>query len=90
MPAIERRDSGMDLVHRLNRWLIAGAISAAGILSVAAAQAFHGRTVAHAASGASTGVQQPSSTLGAGAFGSQAPVPAPAGASPPVVISGGS
>jgi len=86
-PAIERRDSGLNLVHRLNRWLIAGAISVAGVLSVAAAQAFHGRTVAHHASDVSSGIQQPSST--AGAFGS-APAPAPAAPSPAVVVSGGS
>jgi hypothetical protein len=92
--AIERRDSAMGLVSRLNRWLIAGAASAAGLLSFAAAQAFHGHTVTRgAASGASTGGQQSqaASSSGVGAFGSPAPAPAPAAAGTgPVVMSGGS
>jgi len=90
-PAIERRDSGLNLVHRLNRWLVAGAVAAAGALSLIAAEAFHGRTVSHGASaGTGGGIQQPQapSPSGAGAVG--APAPAPASSAPPVVVSGGS
>ena len=38
------RERGFALVSRLNRWIAAGAIILSGSLSVAAANAFHGRT----------------------------------------------
>lgn len=38
------RERGFALVGRLNRWIAAGAVILSGSLSVAAANAFHGRT----------------------------------------------
>lgn len=38
--AIEPREAGVDLVRRVNRWMVAGAASAAGFLSLVAALAF--------------------------------------------------
>lgn len=42
--ALTTRDRGFALVGRLSRWLVAGAIALSGGLSIAAANAFHGRT----------------------------------------------
>ena len=44
-PAVRAREAGLELIRRVNRWLVAGAIAAAGILSLLAAHAFHGRTL---------------------------------------------
>ncbi|MGZ4227171.1 MAG: hypothetical protein ACXVHX_16570 [Solirubrobacteraceae bacterium] len=91
--AIETREAGMDLVHRVNRWLVAGAVSAAGFLSLVAAHAFHGHSVAvgGATSSASRGVQQSQAPSRAGGgFGSPAQAPAPATPGPGAVVSGGS
>jgi hypothetical protein len=92
--AIERREAGMDLVHRVNRWLIAAAVSAAGFLSLAAAHAFHGHTVTSggAASSASSAAQQSQASSSAGASGLSSPAqaPAPAAPAPSAVVSGGS
>jgi hypothetical protein len=38
------RKNGLALISRINRWLIAGAIALSGAISVAAANAFQGRT----------------------------------------------
>ena len=94
MPSvIETRDAGMDLVRRVNRWLVAGAVSAAGFLSLIASHAFHGHRVAAGdpTSSASRGVQvpqAPSSSGGGLASPAQAPTPATPG--PGAVVSGGS
>ncbi len=37
------RDRGLALLSRINRWVIAGAVGLSGVLSVAAANGFHGR-----------------------------------------------
>ena len=44
--AIETREAGVDLVRRVSRWMVAGAASAAGFLSLVAAHAFHAHSVA--------------------------------------------
>jgi hypothetical protein len=92
-PAIERREAGVDLIRRVNHWLVAGAVAATGFLSVAAAHTFHGHTVTArgASSSASSGNQQlqaPSSA--AGGLTSPAQTPAPASPGPGAVVSGGS
>jgi tryptophan synthase alpha subunit len=91
--AIQTREAGMDLVHRVNRWLVAGAVSAAGFLYLIAAHGFHGHSVAvgGSTSSASRGVQQSQGPSSAGAgLGSPAQAPAPATPAPGAVVSGGS
>jgi hypothetical protein len=97
------RDRGFALVGRLNRWLIAGAIALSGGLSVAAANAFHGRTrgpsgstsnagaVSHHSASSSSGSSGSSSNSGAGGLQRPAQAPSSASASPGGgVVSGGS
>ena len=92
---ITTRDGGLALISRLNRWLIAGAIGLSGVLSVAAAQAFHGhtRSASSQSAGASSSAtrQQPSTGGGGGSLQQpdQAPTSAPASAAPSPVVSGG-
>jgi hypothetical protein len=91
------RDRGLAMISRFNRWLIAGAVAASGLISLTAAHAFHGHTVSSngsssGASGASSAPapsQSSSSQDGSGlSQPTQAPAPAPAAPSP--VVSGGS
>jgi hypothetical protein len=58
-PAVSARDAGLALIARINRWLIAGAITLTGVISIAAAKAFHGRTVSTSA--ATSAPSQPAS-----------------------------
>ncbi len=96
------RDAGLALISRINRWLIAGAVAFSGLISLAAAHAFHGRSLT--SSGHSTGQSgsvQPSAPpatgggSGSGDSGTALsqpaapPTAAPAAPSAPVV-SGGS
>jgi len=77
------RDRGLALASRVNRWLVAGAVGLSAVLSVAAANAFHGhqRTqsspaqVAGAQQQPSGAQQQPS---GADSLAQPAQPPAPA------------
>ena len=69
---MRNRDAGLALISRINRWMIAGAVGLAGLISFVAAQSFHGRTIVHGAvsqtssstpstaSGSGAGIQQPS------------------------------
>lgn len=91
------RDKGFALVSRVNRWLIAGAVGLSVVLSVAAANAFHGRTRSESAEATRVVRQHPSSggagASNSGSEGLQSPAQAPAAASPPSgsgVVSGGS
>jgi hypothetical protein len=96
--AVGAREVGLGLIRRINRWLIAGAVAAAGLFSLLAAHAFHGHTVT--AGGASSSAALPSgspsgipqSASSAAGSGLQAPgqAPAPAPAAPAPVVSGGS
>src|SRR5436305_273239 len=97
--ALTTRERGFALVGRLNRWLIAGAIALSGGLSVAAANAFHGRTRGQSGSASSAAaVSHHSSSSGSGssnsgAGGLQPPAQAPSSApasSGGGVVSGGS
>jgi len=84
----------LQLIRRVNRWLTAGAVAAAGFLSLVAAHALHGHAVraGGAASSASGAAQQsqPASTAGTPSVRSPAQAPAAAGAAPGAVVSGGS
>jgi hypothetical protein len=88
------RDAGLDLIHRVNRWLLAGAVAASGVLSLVAAHTFHRRgvTVGAASAGASGAAQQSHASSSAGAAGLRSPAqaPAPAPVAPSAVASGGS
>jgi|SRR5450755_673847 hypothetical protein len=102
-PRTTIRDRGLAMISRFNRWLIAGAVAASGLISLTAAHAFHARTASGTGSSSATG----SSAGGASASGSGAPAqspsgqdgsglsqptqaPAPAQAAPSPVVSGGS
>ena len=89
MRATAARDAGLELVSRINRWLIAGAVTLTALFSAFAAHAFRGHGVALGGTGvthhshrgdgeSSGGLQQP------------AQAPAPAQPSPAPVVSGGS
>ena len=83
----------MDLIRRVNRWLVAGAVAAAGFLSLAAAHAFHGHSVtAGAATSSASSGGQPAQAPSSAGGGLQSPAqpPAPASAGPSAVVSGGS
>ena len=100
------RDTGLDLIQRVNRWIIVGAVICTGGVSVAAARAFHGRTVtggggtaanAVTPAGASNSSPQSQSAASSNANGLQSPTqtPAPAQTAPvhpglSPVVSGGS
>jgi hypothetical protein len=93
---VTARENGLALISRINRWLIAGAVALSGAISVAAANAFHGRTRAQSNQTAVTngggGSSQRASNTGSGGAlqpPAQAPAPTQAPASGPVV-SGGS
>jgi hypothetical protein len=93
---ITAREDGLALISRINRWLIAGAIALSGAISVAAANAFHGRTRAQSHQTAVTHGGKASSQRASNADSggglqppAQAPAPTQAPASGPVV-SGGS
>lgn len=100
--SIDIRDRGLALASRANRWLIAGAVGLSGLLSVAAANAFHGRSHSvgsQSASGSSANGQASSASNTGGGGNSAAdnggglqPVqaPAPAQPAPAPVVSGGS
>ena len=96
-PAVQAREAGLELIRRVNRWLIAAAVAAAGLFSLLAGNAFHGHTVTTGrASSSSSAVSPGASPSGvpqsAGGSGLQAPAqaPAPAPAAPSPVVSGGS
>ena len=85
------------MISRFNRWLIAGAVAASGLISLTAAHAFHGRTVSSngSSSGASNASSapapsQPSSGQDGSGLSQPTQAPAPAQAAPSPVVSGGS
>ena len=95
--AVIAREAGLELIGRINRWLIAAAVAAAGVFSLLAAHAFHGHaaTSGRASSSSSAGSPAGSSSgapPSAEGSGLQAPAqaPAPAPAAPAPVVSGGS
>src|SRR6516165_5377531 len=95
--AVAAREAGLELIRRVNRWLIAAAVAAAGMFSLFAAHAFHGHTVTRggassSSSAASSAGSQSGVPQSAGGSGLQAPAqaPAPTPATPTPVVSGGS
>jgi hypothetical protein len=83
-PTASTRNAGFELLARINRWLIAGAVVIAGFLSLLAERSFRGHTGSSAVSSAA---QRPSGS-GSGLTPSQS-APAAASSTAPVV-SGGS
>src|SRR5271168_2404200 len=55
------RDASLRRLHRINRWLIAGAVTLTGVLSGVAAQAFPGVSI-KGTSGAKTGTSKTSTS----------------------------
>jgi hypothetical protein len=93
--AASARDAGIDLIRRVNTWLIAGAVAFAGVISLVASRSFHGRSLNTSSSAASA--RSPSESndgVGNGGGGLQQPAQAPGVSAPsslPVpVVSGGS
>ena len=97
--AAKAREAGLEMIRRVNRWLIAGAVAAAGLFSLLAAHTFHEHTVGASASSNSSAVSPsapssgaPQSSSSSAGSGLQAPAqaPSPAPAAPAPVVSGGS
>ena len=93
--AVTARDAGLALVSRVTRWMVAGAVGLAALISLIAAHSFHGRTLPSAGSAGSTpsGSSEASTGSGSGAGGGLAQpqqAPAPAQSAPSPVVSGGS
>ncbi len=100
--SVTTRDAGLALISRINRWMVAGAVASAGVISLVAARSFHGHTVSSSASA----VSQPAQSSSSGASGSsssgssssggglgqpaQAPGSGSAQSAPAPVVSGGS
>lgn len=90
-PTKNGRDAGEALIHRLNGWLITGAVAAAGLVSLVAANSFHGRAsgpTVRASNSAAVAPRSASTTRNGLQPPAQSPVPAPA--TSPAVVSGGS
>ncbi len=92
---VTAREQGLALISRINRWLIAGAVGVAGLLSLVAAHAFHGHSAnaspaARTAAPQSQPQSQPSGDDSGGGLQQPAQAPAPAPAAPAPVVSGGS
>ena len=87
--ATTRRDAGLALISRINRWMIAATVALAGVISLAAKSSFHGRT-SSASSSSSQGSQSSSSSSAAGSLSQPAQAPAVSPVAPAPVVSGGS
>jgi hypothetical protein len=53
------REAGLELIRRVNRWLIAAAVAAAGLFSLLAAHALHGHTVTTGTASSSSSAVSP-------------------------------
>jgi hypothetical protein len=91
------RDTGLALISRINRWLIAGAVAVTGFLSLVAAHAFHGRTISGPNAAVQNATQPSAAPANAGGSDdsnssglSPSAAPAPAAPTPSAVVSGGS
>lgn len=86
---IQIRDGGLWRIGAATRWLLAGAVSAAGALALLAASTFHGHTLPPPTA------QAASANSASQTAGSAGPIAAPAqspttSTAPAVVVSGGS
>ncbi len=96
--AAAARDAGLALISRINRWMVAGSVALAALISLVAEHSFHGRTASAATT--SSGQSQSSGSSSAGTSNSgedsiQQPSQGPASTqvpatTPPVAVSGGS
>jgi hypothetical protein len=100
-PRTTTRDRGLALISRFNRWLIAGAVAASGLISLTAAHAFRGHPVngtaassgAGGATAATSSAPAPSPSASGqdgGSLQQPAQAPAPVQSAPSPVVSGGS
>jgi hypothetical protein len=89
MRATAARDAGLALVSRINRWLIAGAVTLTAVFSAFAAHTFRGHGVALAGTGVTHHSHRRDDEPGGG-LQHPAQAPAPAQPSPAPVVSGGS
>jgi hypothetical protein len=93
--AVNARDAGLDLIARINRWFVAGAVVLTGAVSVAAARSFHGHSSGAAAtqsagSGSSSTSSGGSSTSSGGSLQQPSQAPSTSSPAPAPVVSGGS
>lgn len=89
--AASARDAGLELIRRINRWMIAAAVALAGMISLVAARSFHGHTASAATSSQSSQSSNSSSSNSSGGGLSQpSQAPSPAQSAPAPVVSGGS
>lgn len=95
--AASARDAGLELIRRINRWMIAGAIALTGVISLVAARSFHGHTASAATSSqasqpSSSGSAASSSDSSGGGLSqpAQAPSSSSGSSAPAPVVSGGS
>lgn len=81
------RDYRLELISRINRWLLACAVGIAGLLSLVAAYSFHGRTLAGggAVAGSIATASQASSSVAGGGLQQPLQLPAPSAAAGSVV-----
>lgn len=89
------REAGLRLISQLNRWMIAGAVALAAVISVLAEKSFHGHVAKAATStqssqSSSSSESSSSSTGGSLQQPAQAPSAAPVAPAPSPVVSGGS
>jgi hypothetical protein len=93
-PAVERRAIAFAKLSRINRWLVAGAVTVSGALSVFAANSFHGHTRGTApqrSARASSARRAAASSAAQSSAGMQAaPPPVAVAPAPAPVVSGGS
>jgi len=89
------RDAGLELIRRINRWMIAGAVALAGMISLVAARSFQGHTASAATTSqssqsSSSGSAGSSSSSSGGGLSQPSQAPSPAQSAPATVVSGGS
>ena len=89
MRATAARDAGLALVSRINRWLIAGAVTLTAVFSAFAAHAFRGHGVALGGTRSLT-TRTGATANPAAACSSPRRRPLPRQPSPAPVVSGGS
>ncbi len=98
---VNLREYGFELVARVNRWLLAGAIAITGGVALLADHAFHSvrrtseavsakRATVNGASSAAASASATSTVGGGGSAVGAASAPTPAAPSPSAVVSGGS
>ncbi len=87
-----RRDHGLALIGRINRWMLAGSLMLAGFLAYVADHAFRGHALSSSGTpvSASSSTPAPASAAGDGLQQPAQPPSAPLSSAPAPVVSGGS